>query len=87
MAAEVRRSLTRLSALPYAGSPAEEDARRVVEAAEQEIASAAKTAQRELKAFVAELSVDLASKKISVDSAADQGLVRSFVEQLGKDGK
>lgn len=66
---------------------AEEDTRRVIEAAEQEIASVAKTAQRELTAFVAELSVDLASKKISVDSAADQGLVRSFVEQLGKDGK
>ncbi len=66
---------------------AEEDARRVVEAAEQEIASASKNAQRELKAFVAELSVDLATKKIKVDAAADQGLVRSFVDQLGKDGK
>lgn len=65
----------------------EADARRVVEAAEQEIASASKNAQRELKAFVADLSVDLASKKIRVDSAADQGLIRSFVSQLGKDGK
>ena len=28
LSAEVRRSLTRLSALPYSGSPAEEDVRR-----------------------------------------------------------
>ena len=70
---------------------AEEDALRVIQSSQQEIASAAKTAQRDLKAFAAELAVDLASKKISVDSQTDQDLVRSFVEQLndsaGKDGK
>lgn len=66
---------------------AAEDAQRVVQAAEQEIASAAKAARRELKIFAAELTVNLAEKKISVDSDTDERLVRTFVEQLGKDGK
>ncbi len=66
---------------------AEEDARRVVEAAEQEIEAAAKSARRDLKAFAAELAVGIAEKKISVDSPTDERLVRTFVDQLGKDGK
>ncbi len=65
---------------------AEEDARRVVENAQQEIESAARLAQRELKSYAAELSVDLAAKQIKVDAATDEGLVKGFVGQLGKDG-
>jgi F-type H+-transporting ATPase subunit b len=48
---------------------AEEDAKSVISAAEQEIAAAARTAQRDLKAFAAGLAVDLAEKKIKVDEA------------------
>ncbi len=66
---------------------AEQDAKNVIVSAEQEIAAAARTAQRDLKAFVAELAVDLAEKKIRVDDATDQALVRSFASQLGKDGQ
>ncbi|HVJ04145.1 MAG TPA: ATP synthase F0 subunit B [Candidatus Saccharimonadales bacterium] len=66
---------------------AEQDKKNIVASAEQEIAAAARTAQRELKAFVADLAVDLAEKKINVDDAADHALVREFAEQLGKDGK
>lgn len=72
---------------------AEEDAKRVVELAGHEIVAATKSARRELKAFAAELAVDLAEKKINVDGATDQALVRNFVEQLapasrnGKDGQ
>jgi len=66
---------------------AEEDAHRVVEMAEHEIAAAGKNARRELKAFVAELSVGLAEKKIKIDSATDAALVSGFVTRLGKDGK
>lgn len=66
---------------------AERDAQQVVAAAEQEIAAAARTAQRDLKAFVAGLAVDLAEKKIRVDDATDQALVRGFAAQLGKDGQ
>ena len=61
---------------------AEEDARKMVESAEQEIMAAAKLARRELKAFAADLAVSLAKKQIRVDSNTDQGLLRSFTAQL-----
>jgi F-type H+-transporting ATPase subunit b len=61
----------------------QEDARKVVESAEQEIAAAAKLAGRELKAFAADLAVSLAQKQIRVDTQTDQALVRSFSDQLG----
>ena len=66
---------------------AAEDAKHVVEAAEQEIAAAAKTARRDLKVFAADLAVGLAEKKIFVDRDTDENLVKNFVDQLGKDGK
>ena len=66
---------------------AEEDARRVIETAESEIATAAKSARRELKVYAADLAVELAKKNIKVDAETDAGLVRGFVSQLGKDGK
>jgi len=62
---------------------AELDARKVVEAAEQEIDAAAKTARRELKAYAAELAVSFAKQEILVDASTDQALVRNFSEQLG----
>jgi F-type H+-transporting ATPase subunit b len=77
---------------------AERDAKNVVASAEQEIAAATRSAQRELKAFAAGLAIDLAEKKIKVDEATDQALVRNFAAQLlpqqrtvvgdpGKDGQ
>jgi F-type H+-transporting ATPase subunit b len=66
---------------------AEEDARRVVEMAESEIAAAAKSARRELRTYAAELAVELAKKNIKVDAQTDAALVRDFVSQLGKDGR
>jgi F-type H+-transporting ATPase subunit b len=66
---------------------AEQDARHVIESAEQEIVAATRSAQRELKTFAAELAVSLAEKKIKVDPQTDEALVRGFVSQLGKDGK
>jgi F-type H+-transporting ATPase subunit b len=64
----------------------EEESRRIVVAAEQEIAIAANAARRELKAYSAELAVQLAEKKIKVGKDTDQALVREFTSQLGKDG-
>ncbi|PYP91392.1 MAG: hypothetical protein DMG65_07935 [Candidatus Angelobacter sp. Gp1-AA117] len=66
---------------------AEEERRRIVQSAEQEIAMAANAARRELKAYAADLAVDLAEKNIRVNQTADQVLVREFTTQLGKDGK
>ena len=67
-----------------------EDARKIVDSAEQEIAAAAKSARRELTAYAANLAVSLAAKQIKVDAATDQALVRSFAKELapkaGKDG-
>ncbi|HXM59594.1 MAG TPA: ATP synthase F0 subunit B [Terriglobales bacterium] len=65
---------------------AAEDARKIVESAEQEIAAAAKSARRELKAFAAELAVSLATKQIRVDPATDQALLRDFAQQLSANG-
>ncbi len=62
---------------------AQEDARKMVESARQEIAAAAKAARRELTAYAADLAVGLAQKQIRVDAATDQALVRNFAGQLG----
>jgi F-type H+-transporting ATPase subunit b len=61
---------------------AEEDARKIVESAEQEIAAAAKTARRELTAYAANLAVALAGRQIKVDAVTDQALVREFAREL-----
>ena len=61
---------------------AEEDARKIVGSAEQEIAAAAKAAQRQLTAYAADLAVALAQKQIHVDAATDQALVRGFAGQM-----
>jgi F-type H+-transporting ATPase subunit b len=75
---------------------AEEDARKIVESAQQEIAAAAKLARRDLTAYAANLAVSLAARQIKVDTPTDQALVRGFAQELsanpssstktGKDG-
>lgn len=64
----------------------EEERRRIVASAQQEIDMAARAARRELKSYAAELAVDLAEKKIRVNQAQDEALVREFTAWLGKDG-
>lgn len=64
----------------------EEERRRIVQSAEQEIGVAANAARRELKVYAAELAVELAKKKIDISQGADQVLVRDFTAQIGKDG-
>jgi F-type H+-transporting ATPase subunit b len=65
---------------------ADEDARKIVLSAEQEIAAAVKSARRELTAYAAELAVSLAKKQIRVDTATDQALLRNFAQQLSANG-
>jgi F-type H+-transporting ATPase subunit b len=62
---------------------AQEDARKMVEAAQLEIAAAAKAARRELTAYAADLAVGLARKQIHIDAATDQSLLRNFAGELG----
>ncbi|MFZ3212645.1 MAG: ATP synthase F0 subunit B [Terriglobales bacterium] len=66
---------------------AEEDKRKIVEAAEQEIIAATRLARTQLRAYAGELAVTLAEKRIQVNASTDQELVRAFVDQLGKNGK
>jgi F-type H+-transporting ATPase subunit b len=66
---------------------AEEDIRKVIEAAELEIATAAKQARREIAAHTADLAIALANKQIHVDSNTDQVLVRAFASKIAQDGK
>ncbi|MGA8763856.1 MAG: ATP synthase F0 subunit B [Candidatus Sulfotelmatobacter sp.] len=61
---------------------AQEDARKIIQSAEQEIAAAAKAARRALTAYAGGLAVDLAQKQIRVDSTTDQALVRGFAGEL-----
>lgn len=61
---------------------AEEDGRKIVESAEQEIAAAAKLARRQLTNYAANLVVSLAARQIKVDTATDQALVRGFAREL-----
>ena len=65
---------------------AEEDGRKIVESAEQEIAAAAKLARRELTTYAANLAVSLAASQIKVDPATDQALVRGFARELSPKG-
>lgn len=62
---------------------AEDDARKIIASAEQEISAAGKAARRQLTAYAADLAVTLAKKQIHVDASTDQALVRNFAGQLG----
>ena len=64
-------------------SAAEEEARRIVEGAGQEIAAAAKAARRQLAAHAADLAVGLARKQVRVDERTDERLVSNFALDLG----
>jgi F0F1-type ATP synthase membrane subunit b/b' len=57
--------------------------------AEQEIASAAKTARQELKAYAAELALELAERKIRarLTPAADARLLNEFVSDVDRRGR
>jgi len=66
---------------------AEHDKQKIIDGAEAEIQALARNARRELKGYAASLAVDLAARRVHVDESTDQGLVREFVNQLGKDGQ
>jgi F-type H+-transporting ATPase subunit b len=61
---------------------AKEDAAKIVESAQQEIAATIKAARRDLTAYAGDLAVALAQKQIHVDTATDQALVKNFAGQL-----
>jgi F-type H+-transporting ATPase subunit b len=60
----------------------EEERKRIVASAEQEISAAGAAARRELKKFAAELAVDRALGRIHLSAEDDSKLIRSFAEGL-----
>ena len=66
----------------------EEDKRKILEAAEQEIAAATALAQRQIQQYAAELAIDQAARKLVVTAETDRLLVQSFARRLtGDDSK
>jgi F0F1-type ATP synthase membrane subunit b/b' len=64
-----------------------EGARRILEYSRQEIGVAEQRAPHELKVFAADLAVSIARQSIRIDEKTDQGLIRSFVAELGHGGE
>lgn len=64
----------------------EEEHKRIVEAAGQEIEAASLAARRELKKVAAELAVERAISRLSLTPEIDRRLVGDFARELGKDG-
>ncbi len=77
---EARRDEERIRAA------AEDDRQKIVHAAQQEVAAAGRSARQQLKTYAAELAITLAEQKIRVNATEDRELVRTFADQLGKDG-
>lgn len=64
----------------------EAERERIVASAEQEIAAAQSTAQRELKKFAADLAIDNAMRKIQLSNDTDRALIREFGKSLKNSG-
>lgn len=60
----------------------EEDKKRIIASAEQEISAAVDTARRDLKKFAAELAVDRAMGRIHLSEDDDHKLIHRFAESL-----
>jgi F-type H+-transporting ATPase subunit b len=66
----------------------EEDKRKIVAAAEQEIVAATALAQRQIQQYAAELAIDQAARKLVITAETDRLLVQSFARRLtGDDSK
>jgi F-type H+-transporting ATPase subunit b len=62
----------------------EEERKRIVASAEQEIGAASAAAHRDLKKFAAELAVDRALGRIHLSAEDNHALIHSFTENLKK---
>jgi F-type H+-transporting ATPase subunit b len=64
----------------------EEEKKRILAAAEQEIAAASNAATRSLRAYAAEIAVDLAAKNLQISPDDDRVLIESFAGKLQAEG-
>ena len=63
----------------------EDERKKILAAAEQEIASATANAQKSLQQYAAELAIEQAARKLVVSAETDRLLVQSFAERLAGD--
>jgi F-type H+-transporting ATPase subunit b len=61
----------------------EEESKKILAAADQEIVAATHQAQRQLQQYAAELAIDQAAKKLVISAETDRLLVQGFVSRLG----
>ena len=65
---------------------AEDEKKRIIEAAEQEIAAASAAATRDLRAYAAEIAVDRAAAQLNITPEDDRLLIESFAGRIGTEG-
>jgi F-type H+-transporting ATPase subunit b len=68
-------------------SSVEEEKQKILASAEQEIASAATQARRQIQQYAADLAIDQAAKKLVVSAETDRLLVQEFARRLGGDNE
>lgn len=64
----------------------EDEKRKIVASAEQEITAAGAAAERQLRKFAAELAVDRATSRLRLTEGDDRTLIQEFAASLGADG-
>lgn len=64
----------------------EEEKAKILASAEQEIAAATVTAQRQIQKYAAELAIEQASRRLAISAETDRLLVQNFARGLGVDG-
>ena len=63
----------------------EDEKRKILAAADAEIAAASQHAQRQLQGYAAELAIEQAARKLVITAETDRLLVQSFARRLGMD--
>ena len=63
----------------------EEETKKILATADQEIAAASMHAQRQLQQYAAELAIEAAAKKLVISAETDRLLVQSFARRLSGD--
>ena len=61
----------------------EEESKKILASADQEIAAATQHAQRQLQQYAAELAIEQAARKLTISAETDRLLVQGFVRRLG----
>jgi F-type H+-transporting ATPase subunit b len=65
----------------------EDEKKKIMTAAEQEITAAGAAAERRLRKFAAELAVDRATSRLHLTEGDDRSLIQEFASSLGSDGR